>query len=118
MKKIFLALSIALTSAAHAEQAWFYNIQVRETIVDSDRFGQCMLRLKNSVDLQSKLPSCKPNYLTMDCGAELPGASKTANLKKFEIAQISVVARRKVAFLVTDDQTIDGFCSVRQARLL
>ena len=118
MRPILLLIMATLCPLATAEQAWFYNIQVREAIVDTDRFGHCMIRLKNSVDIQAKLPSCKASYVTMDCGGELPGASKSTNAKKFDIAQISVVARRPVALLVTDEQTVDGFCSVRQARLL
>ena len=117
MKLVTCLLLILLAPATLADRQWFYDVSVRETVIDDSKFGQCMARLR-SVDIPGALPNCKAGYVTFDCAAELEGSSKSVNSKKYDIATISLLAKRKAAFLVTDEKTINGYCYVAQARLI
>ena len=119
MKKSLLgSMLILLSCSAWSSEAWLWKVSVQETIVDSTAAGQCQVRLPTSVDVPGVLSACKPTYITMDCGAELPGSSKSNSKAKFELAQIAQLTRQKISFLITDDQTIDGYCTALQVRLL
>ena len=117
MKQLLALVLLLAAPLAAADRQWFYNVGVREVVVDDSKFGQCMARVR-SADIQAGLPSCKASYLTFDCAAELEGSSRAANTRKFELATVALVAKRDVAFLVTDQKTINGYCYVEQARLL
>lgn len=100
-----------------ADRQWFYDVSVRETVVDDSKFDQCMAR-PHGVDIPVALPNCKASYVTFDCAAEFEGSSKAVNSKKYEIAVISLLAKRSVVFLVTDEKTVNGYCFATQARLI
>lgn len=117
MKKLCLLLLILSAPVSVADSKWFYNVSVREVLLDDVKFGQCLARVRG-IAIPERLPLCKADYVTFDCAAELPGSSKSVNSKKFDMANIALIAKRDVAFLITDEKTINGYCYVTQARLL
>ena len=117
----FLKLAVLVfvlgSSFAHADSAWIRKVLGSEIIVDSSAYGQCMVRFSADVDVQSYLPLCRPGHITFDCGAELPGSTRINSLEKFDVAKTAIALGRKISLLITDDQTIDGFCLARQIRM-
>lgn len=118
MRFLVIVFSLAIAAPSHAAQSWLWGYRISETIVDTNRFGQCMVRFHKDLDIPSFFPLCKAQYLTFDCGAELPGSTRINSLEKFESAKMAHALKRKVAVLVTDSQTINGYCFVRQIRVL
>lgn len=117
--RIWLMWFLVLTAApSHADQRWIWGVRLSEIAVDTQRIGQCFVRLPPDVDIPSYLALCKSTYLTFDCGAELPGSTRMNSLEKFESAKLAHALERRVALLVTEDQTISGYCNVRQIRVL
>jgi hypothetical protein len=120
MKKVALALllSVGLAPLTNAETRWVWGVYVWEVAIDTDRFGQCLVRLNRTTDIQAILPLCKAEYLTLDCGAELPGSTKSNSRAKLDLALAAQLTNQKASFLVTDEQTINGYCVAKQVRLL
>ena len=112
-----VTLTMFWSSFAHADSAWIRKVSGSEVIIDSSAFGQCMVRFASDVDVQSYLPLCRTGHITFDCGAELPGSTRINNLEKFEVAKTALALGRKISLLITDDQTINGFCFARQIRM-
>ena len=118
MRILVFLLFFAAAVPTHAAQSWILGVRVTETLVDTSRFGQCMVRLGNDVDIPSYVPLCKAKYVTFDCGAELPGSTRINSLEKFDSAKMAHALKRKVSVLVTDNQTINGYCLATQIRVL
>ena len=117
MKIWVFACAVLFSTSLHAGQSWFRGVDITKTLIDSSRFGQCMVRLADSVDIQSSLPLCKPKFVTFDCGAELPNSTRINSLIKFESAEMAHALSRKVTLLVTDSQTINGYCLATQIQV-
>lgn len=118
MRTLIFLFVVTVAIPTHAAQSWIWGFRIWETVVDTNRFGQCMVRFASDVDIPSYVPLCKEQYVTFDCGAELPGSTRVNSLEKFESAKMAHALKRKVAVLVTDDQTINGYCLVKQIRVL
>ena len=89
MRFTLLVVLCLVSVSSQAAQSWIRGADIKETLVDTNRFGQCMVRLQSSVDIPSYLPLCKSQYLTFDCGAELPGSTRINSLEKFESATVA-----------------------------
>ena len=114
MKKLCLLLLILSAPVSVADSKGFIT-WVREVLLDDVKFGQCLARVRG-IAIPERLPLCKADYVTFDCAAN-PWSSKSVNSKKFDMANIALIAKRDVAFLITDEKTINGYCYVTQARL-
>ena len=118
MRTLLFLLIVVAAVPSHAAQNWIWGFRISETVVDTTRFGQCMVRFGSDVDIPSYVPLCKAQYVTFDCGAELPGSTRINSLEKFDSAKMAHALKRKVAVLVTDEQTINGYCLAKQIRVL
>ncbi len=117
MKIWIFACAILFSVSAQASDRWIVRADIDETLVDTSLFGQCMIKLPASLDIQDSLPVCRPSYLTFDCGAQLPNSTRINSLQKFESAVMAHALNRTVTLLVTDSQTINGYCFVKQIRV-
>ena len=118
MRTLIFLFVVTAAVPTHAAQSWIWGKRIAETIVDTNRFGQCLVRFSSDVDIPSYVPLCRKEYLTFDCGAELPASTRLNSLEKFESAKMAHALNRSVAVLVTDAQTISGYCLVKQIRVL
>ena len=107
-----------ISAQVSAGTSWIWGIKVWEASMDTGLFGQCFIRVYPTTDIQASLPTCKAEYITFDCGAELEGSSKSTNKTKFDMAMVAQLTQQRTSFLVNDEKTINGYCFAEQVRML
>ena len=112
-KKIIVALMVfgaAMTSSgAFATKAFLLNTSITRVIMHDALFGQCMVLLSsNPADAGLDCPGGR--YVTLDCGAELSGNTRSNAAKKLDAAMLAYVARKKVNVQIDDSKRINGYC--------
>lgn len=108
--KKFLLLSVLIPSAASAQIGWvFTNIQ--GVIIDSERFGTCMALIG---ELPSNV-SCANRWVTFSCSGDFNPSN--IGWKKYEQAQIAMIAGNEVRVFVDDARLHNGNCFVERIDL-
>ena len=112
-KKIVLALvisgSVVASAGAFAAKAFVLNTGISRVVMHDSLFGQCMVLLaSNPADAGLDCPGGR--YVTLDCGAQLSGNTKSNAAKKLDAAMLAYVARKKVNVQIDDSKQINGYC--------
>ena len=116
MKKLFVAIALASLSSMSfaATQALTTGIkQVYAT--EEERFGGCMVKTVTDIDRNL---NCKRAYVSLDCAGALDGNSKSEGQRKMDVATLAMLTGGNVNMVVTDDQRLNGYCTVARIRLL
>jgi hypothetical protein len=111
MKKWCIWIAVLLViPLAQADTTWIITKVLATKVMAEPGQGGCLARL--SIDLQQKLPLCKPDWVTFSCTGEY--ASKDIAYRMFDSAQMALALGKTVHLQITDSKTHNGFCFVRQ----
>ena len=108
MKALFKTLLIAglLVSAsinvASAQTTAGFSGKVIQLTSSAYNYGGCMAQV--SFDIQSQLPTCQPNYVSMGCDGQMPNIDKSAALANWSAVQLAYVTEVDAGFYITSDR--------------
>ena len=88
-----------------------YNTTI-ERLLTSQNFGQCMFEPTIGPDQVGM--NCPNQWVTVDCGASLPGASKTLNMQKWDTIQLAYATGKEVRVRIDPNVDISGWCWLEQ----
>lgn len=115
------ALVASALVVAYPAKALFANYEATVTRVlasNNEAFGGCMLMLSPSPSTQNMLACPASGWTTADCSALLPGSTKDAAIRKFEVGQLAFALGREVRVRVDDQKKLNGNCYLEQIQLL
>ena len=116
MKKLSQALVavslLALGGAAGATET-FHMASIEKIILDGENYGGCMVGV--SPNMPSNL-NCRLDFVSLDCDGDLVN-TKTHAKSMLDMAQLAFIVEKSVRLRVSDEQTINGFCTANYIRI-
>lgn len=113
LKTVLLAAGILVTgSTAFATQTHHVG-NIEKILLDGTRYGGCMVSMNPS--LPSNL-NCRLDFVSLDCNGDLVN-TKTHAKAMLDMAQLAFLVEKSVRIRVSDEQTINGFCTADYIRI-
>lgn len=105
-----MAVFFTLTSYQSVSAAAVYWAKVDRVIIDDTNLGGCAAVTIPGPQVAGL--GCGVNFVTFDCVGAY--ASKSIAAAKLSAAQLQLVTQKFTRFVVTSDQTHNGYCFVRR----
>jgi hypothetical protein len=109
---MFAAVFLVTSSLALATQT-HHNGNIEKILLDGERYGGCMVYL--NPNLPSNL-NCRLDFVSLDCNGDLVN-TKTHAKAMLDMAQLAFLVEKSVRIRVSDEQTINGFCTADYLRI-
>ena len=111
--KVLVAASLLALGGVAGATETFHMATIEKIILDGENYGGCMVGV--SPNMPSNL-NCRLDFVSLDCDGALVN-SKTHAKSMLDMAQLAFLVEKNVRLRVTDEQTINGFCTANYIRI-
>lgn len=112
MKTMKIVVAAALTVLASTSlSATPINSAVERIIQDSDRWGQCAIRLEQSV-----AGTCGTNLISFDCEGQFNDPNFALNM--LDTAVFALATNRQLNVVIAPEQQINGACVAKRVTVV
>lgn len=108
-----LALGLGTSSMLALATQTHHVANIEKILLDGERYGGCMVFVNPA--MPSNL-TCRLDFVSLDCNGELVNTKSHAKAM-LDMAQLAFLVEKSVRLRVSDDQTINGFCTADYIRI-
>ena len=107
MALMFVGATAAASVIVHND------VSIERIILDGQNYAGCMIGFTPS--MPSNL-NCRLDFVSLDCNGDLVN-TKTHAKSLLDMAQLAFIVEKKVRLRVSDEQTVNGFCTADYIRI-